>query len=47
MLVREDITLCNDLARCHVVDQIATFLHSISYYTVVASKLLLIEQCEV
>ena len=27
MLVCEDMTLCTDLARCHVVDEIATFCH--------------------
>ena len=36
-LVCEDMTLCTDLARCHVVDEITTVLYSNSYYTVVAS----------
>ena len=36
----EDMTLCTDLACCHVVNEITTFCHcsySSSYYTVVAS----------
>ena len=36
-LVCEDMTLCTDLARRHVVDEIATVLYSNSYYTVLAS----------
>ena len=41
MLVCEDMTSCTDLARRHVVDEIATFCrcsaYSNSYYIVVAS----------
>ena len=33
----EDMTSCTDLARRHVVDEIATVLYSNNYYTVVAS----------
>ena len=40
-LVCEDMTSCTDLARCHVVDEIATVLPSNSYYTVVASIFLI------
>ena len=36
MLVCEDMTSCTDLARHHVVDEIARFCHR-SDYTVVAS----------
>ena len=41
MLVCEDMTSCTDLARRHVVDEIATVLYSNSYYTVVASIFLI------
>ena len=37
MFVCEDMTSCTDLARHHVVDEIATVLYSNSYYTVLAS----------
>ena len=46
-LVCEDMTSCTDLARRHVVDEIATICHcsvygcSNSYYTVVASIVLI------
>ena len=40
-LVCENVTSCTDLARHHVVNEIATVLYSNSYYTVVASIFLI------
>ena len=40
-LVCEDMTLCTDFARRHVVDEIATVWYSNSYYIVVASIFLI------
>ena len=41
MLVYEDMTSCTDLARCHVVDEIATVLPS----NVSCSKYFLDKRC--
>ena len=42
----EDMTLCTDLARRHVVDEIATVLYRNSYYTSASIFLVSAASCE-